>query len=101
MSGNNEKVIMFCDEMFSTVPPKYQAAFSASVLDKILRTGSYLVTASHHHSWVDWVIKNRSDTFVSHLDFEIIDGLPVFKRKLLPGHRPSHAREVARKMGFE
>lgn len=81
---SGESVLIFCDEMFSTVPPKYQAAFSASVLDKILRTGSYLVTASHHHSWVDWVMKNRPETFVSHLDFEITDGLPVFRRKLRP-----------------
>ena len=81
---SGEPTLLFCDEMFSTVPPKYQAAFSASVLDKIERTGACLITASHHHGWVKWVENISPSTPVYHLAFEIVEGIPIFSRKLTP-----------------
>ncbi len=95
-----ERTLLFCDEMFSTVPPKYQAAFSHAVMDKALRTWTSFITASHHHDWVRNITETLPALPVSHLSFDIIDGIPVFQRNLQAWHASSHAKEVARKLGF-
>ncbi len=94
------RTLLFCDEMFSTVPPKYQAAFSHSVMDKTIRTWTSFITASHHHDWVSTLMEELPSLPVSHISFEIINGTLVFQRKIKAWHAPSHAKEVARKLWF-
>lgn len=96
-----ERILIFCDEMFSTVPSKYQSAFSDATLRKLVSNGVYIVTASHHHEWVDSLARDNPNIPIAHLSFEIIEGKPIFSRKLTPWHALSHAREVAKMLGFE
>ena len=94
------RTLLFCDEMFSTVPPKYQAAFSHSIMHKALSTWTSFITASHHHDWVKSLMESMPTLPVSHLSFDIVDGVPIFHRALRSWHAPSHAKEVARKLWF-
>ncbi len=89
---------MWFDEMFSTTSPKYQEAFTVSVMDFLYKKWVLGVISTHNHDAIG-VLKNQNGIFPPYyFEYHIKGGKLTYERTITKWHATSHWIDIARKM---
>ena len=99
--GNKQPMFIAIDEIFSTMSPHYQAAFTDALVRLIHSQGHYVILSTHHHEQIEQLDRLSDEIKVKFLKYEIDEnGEIVYYYEIRPGRAPSEEIAVARKLGM-
>ncbi|MCK9272241.1 hypothetical protein M0P65_01725 [Candidatus Gracilibacteria bacterium] len=94
--------IGFFDEMWSTVPPRFQTALTYATIREFMQKGVYIDISHHNHDFINKLMQNHPEITESvHFKTNIMDdGTVSFDYKQERGHTQSQALLVAKTCGL-